>query len=541
MAVLLHELIFETASRLSAQLALQYKSAYLSYGELARQIQLFAQALNAIGIKKSDRVAIYLPKCLKNVVSIFGTTAAGAIFVPINPVLKPHQVAHILKDCDAQLLITSCGKLRSLGDDSDEIFDLKNLLLIEDCVNSEAKTLARNLYIWDEFLQLDQHGCLAEVDESDIAALMYTSGSTGQPKGVILTHRNMVIGAKSVAEYLNNRLSDRILVVLPLSFDYGVSQLTTCFLVGATAVLINYLLPMEVLNTLVKERITGLAAVPPLWNALVELPWPSEIGEHLRYITSSGGVVPVETTARLRSNLPNSDIYLMYGLTEAFRSTYLPPDQVAKRPDSIGIAIPNVEVMVLKADGTPCGIDEPGELVHLGPLVSLGYWNDKQTTAQRFRPIPNKQQGAPEQALAVWSGDIVKQDSEGYLYFIGRQDDQIKTSGYRISPNEIEAIFRATGLLSEVVALGVPHPTLGQSIALIAVPQTGKTLSAEALIDACKKNLPSYMIPRHLVFYDAIPTTPNGKIDRKQLAQEFMQTFSEVSVTADSDQLDLNE
>jgi acyl-CoA synthetase (AMP-forming)/AMP-acid ligase II len=325
-----------------------------------------------------------------------------------------------------------------------------------------------------------------------------------------------------VAQYLENRQSDRILVVLPLSFDYGMSQLTTAFLVGATAVLINYLLPMEVINTLVKERITGLAAVPPLWNALVELKWPAEVADHLRYITSSGGVVPVETTQQLRRNLPNTDIYLMYGLTEAFRSTYLPPDQLDRRPTSMGQAIPNAEVMVLRSDGSPCDVDEPGELVHSGPLVSKGYWKDRKATSERFRTLANGSSEATEAPLAVWSGDIVKRDSEGYLYFIGRADDQIKTSGYRVSPSEVESVFQATGLLSEVVALGIPHPVLGQSIVLIVVAKDGQEVSQELLINRCKKQLTSYMIPSQILFRSSMPTNPHGKLDRKLLAKQLL-------------------
>ncbi|MET0120615.1 MAG: acyl-CoA ligase (AMP-forming), exosortase A system-associated [Candidatus Thiodiazotropha sp. 6PLUC9] len=541
MAALLHELIFESANRSPDQCALQYKECSHSYSELAREVELFASSLMTIGIEKSDRVAIYLPKCLENVVSIFGTVAAGAIFVPVNPVLKPHQVAHILRDCDAKLLITTCGKYRALNGDLGKPVQLSNLVLIDDCKSRRSSTDVQRLYSWHTFLQLGQLNALPRINESDIAALLYTSGSTGQPKGVVLSHQNMVTGAKSVAQYLNNRASDRILVVLPLSFDYGVSQLTTAFLVGATAVLINYLLPMEVLNTLVKEKITGLAAVPPLWNSLVEQSWPPEIAKYLRYVTSSGGVVPVETTEQLQRNLPDTDIYLMYGLTEAFRSTYLPPDQVAARPTSMGIAIPNAEVMVLKPDGTPCGTDEPGELVHRGPLVSLGYWNDQDEAAQRFRPVPNGRDDSADRELAVWSGDIVKQDSEGYLYFIGREDDQIKTSGYRVSPNEIEAIFHATGLVNEVVALGLPHPKLGHSIALIVVPHKGIKVSEDELINACKKRLTSYMIPSLVIFRSTVPTNPNGKIDRKLLAKELVATLSEDILKRESWQPDANQ
>ena len=527
MAALLHDLIYESAGRSPDQTALQYKSSSLSYRRLAGQVELFSRVLMSIGIEKSDRVAIYLPKCLENVIAIFGSVAAGAVFVPINPVLKPHQVSHILLDCGAKLLITTQGKFRSLDGTLAYCVDLNHLVLIDGDAETDLSKVSQTVLSWEDFLHRSPSGPVHRVIESDIAALIYTSGSTGDPKGVILTHRNMVAGAQSVARYLKNDASDRILVVLPLSFDYGVSQLTTAFLVGATAVLINYLLPMEVLNTLAQERITGLAAVPPLWNLLVQLPWPEQAVRHLRYITSSGGVVPVETTELLHQVLPDTDIYLMYGLTEAFRSTYLPPDQVEKRPTSMGIAIPNVEVLVLKPDGTPCGVDEPGELVHRGPLVAQGYWNDEAATAQRFRPIPNGIDALPQRELAVWSGDVVKRDSQGYLYFVGRNDDLIKTSGYRVSPNEIEAIFRATGLVSEVIALGIPHTTMGQSIALIVVPRPGEEVSEERLINACKKSLASYMIPAVVVFRSAIPVNPNGKLDRKQLALELMESLDE--------------
>ncbi|MET0052454.1 MAG: acyl-CoA ligase (AMP-forming), exosortase A system-associated [Candidatus Thiodiazotropha sp.] len=527
MAVLLHELIFESANRHPDQTALQYKTKSLSYRELAGQVEAFARALMAMGITRSGRVAIYLPKCLENVVAIFGSLAAGAAFVPINPVLKPHQVSHILLDCQARILVTTPGKLKSLEGTLPYCVDLTDLLVVDDHGETDPSGYAQHLMTWESFLEQRINLSPHRVIETDLAALIYTSGSTGEPKGVVLSHRNMMAGAQSVADYLHNHASDRILVVLPLSFDYGISQLTTAFLVGATAVLINYLLPMEVLNTLAQERITGLAAVPPLWNLLVQLPWPEEIAGHLRYITSSGGVVPVETTELLRQVLPDTDIYLMYGLTEAFRSTYLPPDQVSRRPHSMGAAIPNAEILVLRPDGTICDVDEPGELVHRGPLVALGYWNDEVATQQRFRPFPPGIDGLPERELAVWSGDIVKRDSQGFLYYIGRQDDLIKTSGFRVSPNEIEAIVHATGLVEEVVALGIPHATLGQSIALIVVPKGGESLTEERLINACKKRLASYMMPGLVEFRTEIPTNPNGKLDRKRLARELMESLTD--------------
>ncbi|MCU7948171.1 MAG: acyl-CoA ligase (AMP-forming), exosortase A system-associated [Candidatus Thiodiazotropha sp. (ex Cardiolucina cf. quadrata)] len=526
MTALLHDLLFDSAKRFSSNISIKYKETSLTYAELSELVDRFSQALISIGIEKQDRVAIYLPKCLENVVAIFGSSAAGAVFVPINPVLKPHQVSHILLDCDAKILVTTQGKFRALHAALAYCVDLQYIILIDGCENQNADEHAQGLISWDDLFTDPFSISTHRVIDSDIASLIYTSGSTGDPKGVVLSHRNMVTGAKSVAQYLGNTSSDRLLAVLPLSFDYGVSQLTTAFSVGASVVLINYLLPMEVINTLTQEKITGLAAVPPLWNLLVELPWPSEAVENLRYITSSGGVVPVETTELLRQVLPKTEIFLMYGLTEAFRSTYLPPDQVEKRPTSIGKAIPNVEVLVLDSDGAPCAVDEPGELVHRGSLVAMGYWNDTSATQERFRPIPARLDTIPNNEIAVWSGDIVKMDREGYLYFLGRNDDLIKTSGYRVSPNEIEEIFFGTGLVSEVVAFGVPHSTLGQSIALVVIPKPGIEVTEDNLINVCKKRLASYMMPTEIVFRTSMPSNPNGKVDRKQLALEMVESFS---------------
>lgn len=527
MAVLLHDLIFESATRYSSKTALKYKSTSLTYAELAEQVERLSRALVDIGVEKQDRVAIYLPKCLENVVAIFATAAAGAVFVPINPALKPHQVSHILLDCDAKVLITTQGKCRALNTALGYCVALQTVALIDGVDSIDQETHAQRLILWDNLIDNPVSPHSHRVIDSDIVSLIYTSGSTGDPKGVILSHRNMVTGAKSVAQYLKNSSSDRILAVLPLSFDYGMSQLTTAFLVGATVVLINYLLPMEVLNTLAQERITGLAAVPPLWNLLVELPWPGEVASNLRYITSSGGVVPLETTELLRQVLPNTEIFLMYGLTEAFRSTYLEPDQVVKRPNSIGKAIPNAEVLVLRSDGTPCAVEEPGELVHRGSLVAMGYWNDVEATKQRFRPIPNRIDAMPVNELAVWSGDIVKMDSEGYLYFLRRDDDLIKTMGYRVSPHEIEEIFYRTGLVSEVVALGIPHSAIGQSIVLVVMLKDGTEVTEKQLLDQCKQRLANYMMPAEIIFRTTLPTNPNGKVDRKKLKLDIMELLSE--------------
>jgi acyl-CoA synthetase (AMP-forming)/AMP-acid ligase II len=305
------------------------------------------------------------------------------------------------------------------------------------------------------------------------------------------------------------------------------NQLTTMCLVGGLTVLMNHLFPRDVVAMVEKERITGLAAVPPLWIQLSQLPWPASAGEHLRYFTNSGGHLPKETLKALRAALPKTKPFLMYGLTEAFRSTYLPPDEIDRRPDSMGKAIPNAEIFVVRPDGTPCAPHEPGELVHRGVHVSLGYWNDPARTAERFKPVPGQDPRLPLTEMAVWSGDTVKMDEDGYLYFVGRSDEMIKTSGYRVSPTEVEEMLFSTRLVGEAAAFGVPHPTLGQAIAVVATPADGVALDAATLKRICQEKLPGYMVPGHIeIAHTPLPRNANGKIDRKRLATERQDLFT---------------
>jgi acyl-CoA ligase (AMP-forming) (exosortase A-associated) len=355
-------------------------------------------------------------------------------------------------------------------------------------------------------------------------AAMSTS-STGRPKGVVLSHRNLVLGAQSVAQYLGNHPGDVLLAALPLSFDAGFSQLTTAFLVGAKVVLLNYLMPRDVLKALDREGITGLTAVPPLYIQLTQLAWPEGAGRSLRYFANTGGRMPRETLDRLRERLPQAAPFLMYGLTEAFRSTYLPPQEVDRRPDSIGRAIPNAEILVLRDDGSLCDADEPGELVHRGPLVGMGYWNDPVKTAERYRPLPagvgGREAGLPLPEYAVFSGDTVRRDAEGFLFFIGRRDEMIKTSGYRVSPVEVEELLYRSGLVGECAAYGLPHEQLGQSIEVVFSPVAGSEADPAALLSFCRRHMPAYMVPARLCPVPGpLPRNPNGKIDRKLLQQQ---------------------
>ena len=513
----LHEVLEATARALPEAPSISDRSRSLTYGQLAKEVETVAWGMTAHGLLRGGRVVVWLPKRIEKVVALYGAMRAGGIAVPANAQLKAPQVSHILRDSGARVLITTATRVSDLLLELADLADVRVVVTVD----APAGDLAcdRVAIPWSELLAAEPHPGPLIID-ADIAAIFYTSGSSGKPKGVVLSHRNLVAGAQSVSGYLQNTSNDRLLAVLSLSFDYGFSQLTTAFQVGASVVLLDYLLPQEVLLTLETERITGLAAVPPIWIQLAELDWPDGVRRTLRYITNSGGRMPTAILAKLRRILPDTQVFLMYGLTEAFRSTYLPPHEIDRRPDSIGRAIPGAEVMVLRPDGTPCEAGEPGELVHRGALVSLGYWNDSVRTLERFRPVPSTAPGRPCPELAVWSGDIVRSDNEGYLYFIGRNDELIKTSGHRVSPTEVEDEAYASGLVADAVALGVPHPILGQAIALIASPPRGSRGDTEGLLGALRRRVPRYMVPTVIEWRVCLPRSPNGKFDRSLLRQQ---------------------
>jgi acyl-CoA ligase (AMP-forming) (exosortase A-associated) len=525
MSDLLHQLIAESASAAPQAEALAYQSQTLSYATLADRVSQAAAAFLDLGTGRAERIAVYMEKRFETVVSVFGAAAAGAVFVPVNPLLKPDQVAYIMKDCNVRILVTSIERLQLLAPVLSDCHDLHAIVVVGAAEKPET-IHGLTMVGWEDALSGAGSARAHRVIDTDMAAILYTSGSTGKPKGVVLSHRNMVAGAKSVAQYLENRPQDRILSALPLSFDAGFSQLTTAFHVGARVTLINYLMPRDVVDALERERITGLTAVPPLWIQLAQLKWPATVTDHLRYIANTGGRMPKATLDQLRKLLPKTSPFLMYGLTESFRSTFLPPAEIDRRPDSIGKAIPNAEVLVVREDGTACAPGEPGELVHRGALVSLGYWNDPEKTAERFKPVPHQSKGLVMPEIAVWSGDTVRMDEEGFLYFIGRRDEMMKTSGYRVSPTEVEEVVYATGLVGETAALGIPHPVLGHAIVLIATARDGGELDADKLLAECRQRLPGYMVPALIKpRQGSLPRNPNGKIDRKLLAEELQGLF----------------
>jgi acyl-CoA ligase (AMP-forming) (exosortase A-associated) len=520
MRVQLHDLVAQSADRGGDTPALTVKDTTLTYAQLWDEVSRAGAGLSRLGLGRGERVAVYLDKRVETVAAIFGTSVAGGAFVPVNPLLRARQVAYILADCDVRVLVTTPERLAVLRPELEACKALEHVVV----VGSAPEAAAGGAYKVTEWAALrdgDPAGAAGSGGiDADVAAIFYTSGSTGKPKGVVLSHRNLIVGAESVSAYLGNTADDVIASVLPLSFDAGFSQLTTGFRAGAHVILVNYLAPADVVRACARHGVTGLTCVPPLWIQLAELSWPEEASRSLRYFANTGGRMPKATLDRLRATFPQATPFLMYGLTEAFRSTYLDPSQVDRRPDSIGKAIPNAEILVVREDGTPCDPGEPGELVHRGALVALGYWNDPERTAERFRPAPGREAGICTTEIAVWSGDVAIRDEEGFLYFVGRKDEMIKTSGYRVSPTEIEEVVYDTGLVRDAVALGIDDDRLGQRVVVVVSPPAGGEVDAGALLAELRKRLPRYMVPEAVSVRPELPRSPNGKFDRNLLRQE---------------------
>nr|WP_221214599.1 acyl-CoA ligase (AMP-forming), exosortase A system-associated [Novosphingobium hassiacum] len=478
--------------------ALVLRNATLNHEALNARVGLLAGWLQSRVGEAGGRVATWLPKTELACLMPLAAVRAGLVHVPVNPLLKRAQVAHILGDSGAALLISNKARLDSL-----EAGDVACPMIDEPSAWNQAESLGSVLPPSDAL-------------PDSLAAILYTSGSTGRPKGVMLSQANLWLGAVSVAHYLKLTPDDRVLAVLPLAFDYGQNQLLSTWYAGGAVVPLDYLTPRDVMKAVERFGITTIAAVPPLWLQLTELDWPADVAGQLRRLTNSGGALTESLVRGLRAKFPAADLYPMYGLTEAFRSTYLDPALVDAHPTSIGGAIPFAEILVVNDAGELAGPDEEGELVHTGPLVAQGYWQDAARTVERFRAAPAF---SATGGTAVWSGDRVRRDRQGLLHFVGRRDAMIKTSGNRVSPQEVEEAAIATGLVAEAVALGLPDAQLGQAIHLVARAVAGS--DRDELIPALTRALPNFMVPRHVHWREEIPVSPNGKLDRVALAKEF--------------------
>ncbi len=478
--------------------ALVLRDGTLPRTEVRRRVALLAGWLRSLDLAEGARVASWAAKGELTCLLPLAAPRAGLVHVPINPLLKRAQVAHVLADSGAALLLGTGARLGTL-----ELADVP-----AGCRKfSEIEALGSA-----SSLGIELEPSRAAPD--DLAALLYTSGSTGRPKGVMLSHANLWLGAVSVAHYLALRPSDVVLAVLPLAFDYGQNQLLSAWAAGASVVPLDYLTPRDVVKTCARHRVTTLAAVPPLLVQLVEQDWPQEAVASLLRLTNSGGAMGEQLVRTLRASFPQAALFSMYGLTEAFRSTYLDPALVDAHPTSIGRAIPFAEVLGMRDVETLAGAGEEGELVHCGPLVAQGYWGDAVRTAERFRPAPPQSRYG---GMAVWSGDRVVRDTTGLLHFIGRDDAMIKSSGNRISPQEVEEAAIASGGVAEAAALGVPDARLGQAVWLVV---RGSPSGEEALRAALKRELPGFMQPQAIRWVEAMPLGPNGKLDRAALLRE---------------------
>jgi acyl-CoA ligase (AMP-forming) (exosortase A-associated) len=480
--------------------ALVLRNEVLNHNALRQRVDWLAGWLASEVPEKGARVATWAAKGGLTCLMPLAAARAGLVHVPINPLLKRAQVAHILGDSGSVLLIATQSRLKSL-DEGD--------------VPATCATLEEQEALEHAFEAKAEHGP-SQADPSEVCAILYTSGSTGRPKGVVLSHANLWLGAVSVAHYLKLEHGDVTLAVLPLSFDYGQNQLLSTWYAGGSVVPLDFLFPRDVAKACTKHKVTTLAAVPPLWVQLTELDWPEDASAPLRRLTNSGGALTVDLVAGLRATFRQADLYPMYGLTEAFRSTYLDPKLVDEHPTSMGTAIPFAEILVIDDEGNVAGPGEEGELVHCGPLVAQGYWQDGTRTAERFKPAP---EGSTYGGIAVWSGDRVKREESGLLYFVGRRDAMIKSAGNRISPQEIEEAAIATELVAEAVALGLPDDRLGHSVHLV-VRGTSDPDEQSTLPKALLKELPNFMQPQVIHWREAMPLNPNGKIDRTALYRE---------------------
>lgn len=488
-----------------------------SYEEVSSEVDRIAGYLQAQGIRPGDRVIVHLRKRIAEVTTMFAVSKIGAVVVNVNAQWTLEQLAYVADDCEARLIVVEPRAGKALAGTSLPRSVSRVLVAGEapDAACFDDWAVALSGPTGSESSRLD----------TELAMIIYTSGSTGKPKGVMLSHRNIVAGARSVARYLKLGEDERLLSVLPYSFDYGLNQLTTMMLVGGTVVHQPVFMATEIVHAIGKHEITGLAAVPPLWNQIVRLldeartAFPS-----LRRITNSGGKVPLNILERMPVVFPNVDVVLMYGLTEAFRSTYLAPEKFSEKMGSIGRAIPGAEVYVIKHGEGVAGPGEQGELVHRGPLVSMGYWGKPEITSEKIRPSPELFHLIGDEPV-VYSGDIVRLDADGDLWFVARNDALIKTSGFRLSPDEVEDLIHRSGLVGDAVAFGVGDDDLGEVVHVAVTPLDG--FDEGALLKHCRLVMPHYMIPRMVhVWTGSMPRTSSGKLARPDIVARCRERLS---------------
>jgi len=506
--MLVQDFLENSADRLPGKICLVSDGQRFSYREIETKANCFANALIAQGIGRGDRVVLYLPNCVELVVGIFGVLKAGGVFVVVNPTTKFDKLAYILNNCQAKAIIAWGHRLSIVKRLSDEVASL-NLVVVTSPFQKDLITPGIIPYetIQTEFSA--QRPSKVNIN-LDLACLIYTSGSTGEPKGVMSDHSNIVFAATSIIQYIHNIEDDIVIDVLPLSFDYGLYQLLMVFKFGGTLVLEkSFAYPAAILERMEAERVTGFPGVPTLFTILLRMDLTPYNLTRLRYLTNTAASLPPVQIRQIQSKFPGAVIYSMYGLTETKRTLYLPPDQLSKRPDSVGIAIPGTEVWIVDDQGNRLGPGEVGELVVRGQHVMRGYWSDPVATAERFRPgtIPGER--------FCYTGDLFKCDEDGYMYFVSRKDDIIKSRGEKVSPKEVENVLYGLDGVVEAAVIGVPDSLLGQAIKALVVVE--KELTESEILKYCRDRLEDFMVPQKVEFVQDLPKTASGKIKKSDL------------------------
>lgn len=490
----------------------------LTFGDLDGASDRLAVVLSDGGVSRGDRIVVFMDNCWEAVVAIFAVMKAGAVLCPINPSTKAHKLAWLLSHCRASAMILQDRLAASA----------KAALAQAHCVKLTIMVGELNPPGFPDSIRFDDAiaesaACPLEARagiDLDLAMLIYTSGSTGLPKGVMITHQNAAASATSVISYLHNTSDDIILNALPISFSYGLYQVLMAAKVGASLILEkSFVFPHSIFERIGQERVTGIPIVPSIASTILQMKsLQGEAFPHLRYITNAGAALPSSHALRLQELFPTAKIYSMYGMTECHRGTWLPPDQLLSRPGSVGIAIPNTETYVVDDKGRRVAPGVVGELVIRGAHVMKGYWEDPAATDSTLRPGPYSWE------KVLYTGDLFRSDEDGYLYFVARKDDVIKTGAQKVSPKEVEnAIYALPGIL-EVAVVGVPDPVLGMAIKAIVVVGPDADLTPRDVIRHCARNLEDFMVPKIVEFRDGLPKTESGKIRRRQVTSEISET-----------------
>ncbi len=506
--------------------ALVCGSRRLTYAEVEAAANQLAHALVARGLERWDRVVIYANNSVETAVAIFAVLKARGVFVLVNPTTKQDKLTYVLNNCRASMLITAGSLVRTAAASAAAAPCVRNVIVASPLVQLELGPIAGKEVV--PLRTAVEGQCTERISNKnidiDLAALIYTSGSTGQAKGVMLTHLNIVCAATSITNYLENTADDVIINVLPLSFDYGLYQLLMAFKIGGTLVLEqSFTYRRTILNTLAREHVNGFPIVPTIASILLQMDLASYSFPDLRYITNTAAALPVEHIRRLRDAFPNVKIFSMYGLTECKRVSYLPPEQLDIRPESIGRGMPNEEVYLVDEYGRRVGPHVVGELVVRGANVMKGYWELPEETAKVLRP------GRFPDEKVLYTGDLFRTDEEGYLYFIGRKDDIIKTRGEKVSPREVENVLYSHPQVAEVAVVGVPDEILGNAICAFVTPKAGEVISELELRGFCADRLEDFMVPQIVQFRPTLPKSANGKIAKRDLTLE-VDAFEEVAV-----------